>query len=313
MKKLLLVLVSTGFIFANAGATLLLQDGFDYTSSQLLAPVNSSSPGQLNVAYGYNWYNAGGTSLTLNQAPGIASSGLSYNSVAGYSGLQATTGNSVAFDSTQIGSARIQVTPSAPTAGTSVYWSGLLQVNSIATTTVNAAMIGGLVNGTGSASASPSVLAAILRIRVDQSDASKFNIGIAKDGSTTAGNIQWSGALTLGAPYFVVERLNIIAGAGNDTVDAWINPSLSDVLSVTAPTVQYFSGTTSGTDASVAGIQSFNLRNVNTVGSFDAMFDELRYGDSWASVMPSAIPEPASVGLLGFGLLALFGRYLSRR
>src|SRR5688572_32313643 len=129
MKKFLVTFVSTGFFLGNADAALLFHDGFDYTPpATLLAPLNDTmaapNPGLLNTAYGWNWRYAGAGGA-VNQAPGIASVGLSYNNVAGYSGLQSTVGNSVLFDTTQIGSTRIQVTPTAINSGT-VYWSGLV-------------------------------------------------------------------------------------------------------------------------------------------------------------------------------------------
>ena len=104
MKKLLLVLASTGLIITNAGATLLFSDGFDYTSGQLLAPNNdttgSPNPGLLNIAYSVNWRYAGGGNATTQTPPGIAGNGLSYD------GLLASAGNSVTFDSADAGTAR---------------------------------------------------------------------------------------------------------------------------------------------------------------------------------------------------------------
>src|SRR3990172_5162660 len=101
MKKLLLVLLTTGLVSGNAGADLLFYDGFDYTAGQLLAPTSdttgSPNPGQHNVDYNVDWRYAGAGGA-VNNPPGIASGGLSYD------GLRPSTGNSVLFDTTQIGS-----------------------------------------------------------------------------------------------------------------------------------------------------------------------------------------------------------------
>ena len=59
---------------------------------------------------------------------------------------------------------------------------------------------------------------------------------------------------------------------------------------------------------SSAHVLAFNLRNVNTVGTpTGILFDELRFGTSWADFMPAAVPEPAAAGLLGIGLLMAVG------
>src|SRR6188474_1093210 len=112
---------------ARVQAALLFYDGFEYTAGQPLAPTNDTTatpnPGQLNVAYNVNWRYAGGGAAT-NAAPTVANNGL----VAPvYSN---SPGNSALFDTSQIGSARIQVTPVAIGTDT-VYWSAVLRVNTI--------------------------------------------------------------------------------------------------------------------------------------------------------------------------------------
>jgi hypothetical protein len=120
MKKLLVAFVSAGFFLTNAGAALLFYDGFDYTPpGTFLAPVtdttSSPNPGLLNVASGWNWRYAGAGSPTLNNAPAIASVGLNYNDVTGYSGLQPAIGNSVLFDMLRLvrPASRLRLRPSA--------------------------------------------------------------------------------------------------------------------------------------------------------------------------------------------------------
>ena len=167
MKKFLLVLVNTGFILANGVAATLFYDGFSYTAGELLAPVNDTmatpNPGQTNGASGWSWRYAGAGNPSTQKAPGIASGGLSYP------GLQPSTGNSVLFDTTQIGSARIQAMPAAISSGT-VYWSGLLQVGAVANlNAVNGMLLGGFVTS-GDAGTLPGTVGAVLRIRQSSAD-----------------------------------------------------------------------------------------------------------------------------------------------
>jgi len=321
--------VSTALIAltaANAGASPLFYDGFDYTPpGTLLAPLNDTiaipNPGLLNVASGWNWRYAGAGGAA-NKAPGIGSAGLNYTDVAaaGYSGLQSTIGNSVLFDMTQIGSARIQVTPTAISSGT-VYYSGLLQVNSIGTLTSTGAgmLLGGFTTTLGASAAPPGTVGGVLRIRTDASDPAVYHIGIGMNSGNATGaggaNVQFDTAPhTAGQTMFVVGSYEFVAGANNDIARMWINPDPADFALALPPSATLTSAPGVAVADSSANLISFNLRNVNTVGlPTGVLFDELRVGTSWADVMPAAIPEPAAAGLLGLGLLVAAGWYRSRR
>jgi hypothetical protein len=316
IKRLLLALVSAGFFLGNAGAAPLFYDGFDYTPpGTFLAPVTdttaSPNPGLLNVASGWNWRYAGAGSAAVNNAPAIAGVGLNFNDVTGYSGFQPTPGNSVLFDMTQIGSARIQVTPAAISSGT-VYWSGLLQVGNIANlNTVNGMILGGLVTS-ADAGTLPGTVGAVLRIRQDTFDSAVFHIGIGMNsGTATTGaggpNVQFANSLNFaaGQTVFVVAAYEFVAGATNDIARMWINPNPADFTLESPPPATLTAAPGFNVADSSASVLAFNLRNVNTVGTpTGVLFDELRFGTSWADVMP-AVPEPTAAGLMGFGLLAI--------
>ena len=329
MRKSIAVYVSMALIAltgANAGASLLFYDGFDYTPpGTLLAPLNDTpttpNPGLLNVAYGWNWRYAGAGGAA-NQAPGIASGGLNYTDVgaAGYSGLQSTIGNSVLFDMTQLGSARVQVTPAAISSGT-VYYSGLLQVNSIGTLTAAGAgiLLGGFTTATGPGTAPPGTVGGVLRIRTDASDPAVYHIGVGMNSGNATGaggpNVQFDTAPhTAGQTVFVVASYEFVAGANNDIARMWINPDPADFALASPPSATLTAAPGVAVADSSANLISFNLRNVNTVGlPTGVLFDELRVGTSWADVMPAAIPEPAAAGLIGLGLLVASGWHRLRR
>jgi len=301
MKKLVLLVLSLAFLLTNASAQLLFQDSFNYTASSLLAPENDTTgtpnPGLSNGTYNWRYAGAGGAN---NNAPGIASAGLSYDDVSGYSGLPFASGNSVLFDATQIGSARIQVTPSAISSGT-VYWSALLKVNDVTSlNNVNGAMLGGFNNTVGPGTL-PTAVGAVLRIRQDPTTASQYDIGTAV-GTATGTAIAWSGPQNTGATLFITASYQFVSGTANDVVNLWINPNQSDFGDATAPTAT-LTKTGGGTDP-FTSLSTFNLRNVNTVGtSWSAQLDELKVGNNWTDVMPSAVPEPACSGMVGLALL----------
>ena len=317
MKTRLGAYVSTALIAltaANAGASLLFYDGFDYTAGALLAPTNDTiaipNPGLHNVDYNVDWRYAG-AGAAANKAPAIASSGLTYPAPS-----VPSSGNSVLFDATQIGIARIQINPTAINSGT-VYWSGLLQVGTVANlNAVNGMLLGGFNNTPGPGTSASSV-GACLRIRQASGDTTKYNIGTAMNSGTGSGaggaNIQWgTGSYAAGQTVFVVGSYEFVTGTVNDVARMWINPSLSDFGTTLAPGGNITSAPGFNIADSFASLSTFNLRNVNSVGTpTGVLFDELRVGESWADVTP--IPEPPATGLLGLGMLVVAGWYRSRR
>jgi hypothetical protein len=272
-----------------AWASLIFYDGFDYTagdaaSGPYLAPNNDTSgtpnPGQHNVAYNVDWRYAGPTTGARN-APFISSGSLTV------AGMPASVGNSVGLDQTQLGSSRIQVTPAAINTGT-VYWSGYLKVDALATTNIPGMLVGGFNNIAGPG-ALPGSVGACLRVKTDPADSGKFLIGTAMNSGTGAGNVQLETAgHAFGETVFVVAAYTFVAGSNNDMAQMWINPTPGGAQP--APTLVSNPSLADG----VTSVVTFNLRNVNTVGTGTIYFDELRIGDDWASVTP----EPASALLL---------------
>jgi hypothetical protein len=298
---------------ASASADLLFYDGFEYTAGELLAPSNdttgSPNPGQHNVAYNEDWRYAGG-GLANQNAPGIASVGLTAP------GTLPAVGNSVLFDTTQLGSARIRVSPTSINSGT-VYWSGLLQVSSIGTLTtgVNGMMLGGFNNSVGPGTL-PTAVGAVLRIRQDSSDSTVYHIGTGMNSGTATGtspNVQFDNT----TPYhvndtvFVVASYEFVSGTQNDIARMWINPDVSTFGNASPPSPGLTSAPGAGVNDSFTSLVSFNLRDVNTVGAPTVLFDELRVGNTWADV--TTVPEPTAAGLVGLGMLLVTGWRLSRR
>jgi hypothetical protein len=303
-----------------AQAALLFYDGFapntvptgpyDYQPGEPLAASPDPNGAQENGQYNENSTQASkywryiGSGAANQVAPKIASWSLSYP------GLPASTGNKLAFDMTQIASARIQVANAI--SSDTVYWSGLFQVSAIDSTlnSVNGAMLGGFNNTVGPG-ASANAVGAVLRIRKDPTDGTKYDIGTAMQSGTGAGNIQWSSAFTPSTDtIFLVGAYEFVAGTNNDKAYMWINPSVSDFGALTPPAPTLTSAPGGSIADSFPSISTFNLRNVNTVGSATAVFDELRVGTDWASV---TTPEPSAFVMMGLAGLFAFARRPDRQ
>jgi hypothetical protein len=302
MKKLVLLLACCAP--TQAHAALIFYDGFEYTAGQALAPTNDTTgtpnPGQHNTAYNVDWRYAGGGTAGTNDAPTVGSTGL----VA--PGYPTSPGNSVQFNTSQIGSTRIQISPTAISSGV-VYWSGVLRVNSINTLTsgVNGMMLGGY-NNTPGPGGLPTAVGAVLRIRKDAT-LNQYYIGTAMNSGTGVGNVQFDTTPHFdGETVFIVAAYEFISGATNDKAYMWINPDASTYGAASPPTPLLTSAPALA-DA-FPSLSTFNLRNVNTVGSADIQFDELRVGNEWESV---TVPEPSAVGILFAGLL--LGRFRPRK
>lgn len=297
MKKLALLAAGLGLFVTNGHGTLLLYDAFDYTAGQLLAPTNGSA-GQYNAAFNVNWYYAGAATANTDP-PGVGSGSLSYADVnaPGYGGLSPASGNSVLFNTTQLGAARIQVVPSAASSGT-FYYSGLLKVTALGgLNAVNGLFFASFNSGAG-AGTLPTTGTALMRLRTDPNDSSKFNVGIAKTTSTAAGVVQFSPTgFDPGTTLFVVAAYEFVTGGTqNDVAYMWINPDVSTFGTPTPPPPTLVSAPSGINDINLL---SFAFRNVNTVGNPTFMFDELRVGTSWADVTP--VPEPTAAVLVVMG------------
>jgi hypothetical protein len=264
-------------------ADLLLYDGFDYTPASLLVETTDKSgdphPGQHNVAYNADWRYAG-TGTTNTNPPGVKSGSLSVT------GLPAATGNSVTFDSTQVGAARIAV-PTSVTSGT-VYWSAIVQMNNtntLSSSTSTGTLLAGMNNTTGP-SGNITTGGAILLVKKASSDAGNTDYLLGTGVSTNnSDRVFSSNPLAQGAPVFVVGSYQFVTSAAHDDIARmWINPATNTFGADEAskPAESIISQNAVGSD--LTGISSLFLRNINSIGNFDFQLDELRIGTTWASV-----------------------------
>jgi PEP-CTERM putative exosortase interaction domain len=114
-------------------------------------------------------------------------------------------------------------------------------------------------------------------------------------------------AISTDTTYFVVARIDFNA-SGNDTVRLYVNPASLDTEPLTA------SSTYSTASISFNAIRLATGFTSGSVTTAATAFDEIRIGTSYADVVPSAIPEPASAAaLLGVAALGAMGAGRRRR
>ncbi|MEP7074392.1 MAG: VCBS repeat-containing protein [Acidobacteriota bacterium] len=114
-------------------------------------------------------------------------------------------------------------------------------------------------------------------------DAATTNYAIGIQKSSTV-NTQYSGfTFTPGTTYLVVIKYTFVAGATNDTVTLFINPTLGGAEP--APTLT----ATLGTDADATDIRGVALRQGSAANAAAVTVDGIRIGSTWASVAASPV------------------------
>lgn len=203
----------------------------------------------------------GWTSLNSGDDLAVTSGSLSY------SGLAASTGNKVAFDGAGIDAAKAFT---QQTSGT-VFYSFLLNVSSLGSLNTTGGYLTGLNEG-----ATTNFGATVWT----RSSGAGYNIGISP--RTTAANTVWSSSVqAVGTTVLVVVSYQIVAGAANDVVKMWINPTPGG----TEPAATLSATNTGGTD--LANLNRIFIRQDNTSATPFVEMDELRIGTTWASVTPA--------------------------
>lgn len=284
MKKILLPAIAAVFVtVASSEATLLTTESFDYTSA---ANITGQSGGS-------GWRSPSNPSweTALGKSTGtVNSSGLSYTSVnASYTAF-AASGNSALMSGDSANNRYLAIDSGGvyDTAGlrnsggnflggsgvTGTLWSSVLMSssnwsNSFALLTFDSN------TGTGTA--------AQLRQNGSGGDFVIRNNSGGDIGAT--GSITKASAGTIGLFVF---RYDFNA-AGNDTLSVWLNPtSASDTAAITATQTDFI-------------LNNLMIRNAN--GSTAPVYDEIRFGTTFADVVP--IPEPTTWALIAGSLTAL--------
>ena len=136
---------------------------------------------------------------------------------------------------------------------------------------------------------------------------SGWKIGIRHNG-VSSGATYAASVLATGTTYFIVAEYSFVAGAANDIVNLYVNPVPGDPQPGTPSATQ--STGTGPVDAASLNALGFRVGQTTTAGNY--IIDNLRIGTSWGDVTP-IVPEPASMALLGFGLLGMAMGYRRMR
>jgi hypothetical protein len=133
----------------------------------------------------------------------------------------------------------------------------------------------------------------------------RTSIGQSRNGGVPAWFVREGGSSTTFAAgtvvpentYFLVAKVSRVSGSTNyNRVDLYVNPtSLTEPGTPTA---------TRTTDSGIANLAYFAIREAFVETADTYYFDEIKVVDSWSG----AIPEPATLALMGAGLAAVVVR-----
>lgn len=131
-----------------------------------------------------------------------------------------------------------------------------------------------------------------------KSSGSGFVLGSQdNNGTVTYG----STVLSLGTSYRLVTEEDFVSGPLNDTFEFYVNPT---DLTTAANNTAYLSATWSGTTAEASSYAEINIRQGSSTAAPTETVDNLIVGTDFSDV--SAVPEPSTLALAGFGGVAGF-------
>lgn len=214
------------------------------------------------------WYTHSGTVGTIDIITGSLS----------YTGLQASTGDKVYIlgNNTQLSR---DVNHPVTISGTVAYYSAIINV--MDSTNLNATNVNYFMHfATTSGNTNVTVFPARLGIKKGAT-AGTFNLAIANSNVAATAYTVNTTDLPFGTPVFVVVKFDISA----NTAYLWVNPT---DLGQNEPTGSIQNNTSTSTVTTIAAICIRNgWDNTNQCGTPKAEIDEIRVGETWASVTPT--------------------------
>jgi fibronectin-binding autotransporter adhesin len=273
-------------------ATTYIYEPFDYTAGVDLLGQTNTSAGTTAGAVPNSWLRAapaaspassikignGSLSRPAEAATLKGPIGLDV-AITGTSGITAGPADRLAFKSDA-------TTGSNITSG-SIFYSFLLNVSDL--TAMQAGTTSGAyfmsLNNTANAATTtnPSVVPGQMRIRIDPTDSTKYDLGMFTQRSPSASDAAWSSSggtpisLDVNRTYFVVGQFTL--GSTNST-KLWINPDQTFFGGAAAAPITR-QDTTSGSNGTTIGSL---LLHQNAVGTL--ALDELRVASTWSEVTP---------------------------
>lgn len=245
--KTMLLLVSTVVLLGGQALSQLLVEDFSYTSGM-----------NLNGLGGWSAHSAAGTN-----PPQITVGGLTYPGYAS-SGI----GNAVSFTTNGEDNNKPYATFPNGTASGSLYYALMVRIDSAGAT---GDYFFHLLKNSSTFSA---------RLFVKRASNGNLRFGIGK--SSTIANINFSDSIyTTGTTYLLAVKYTVIAGATNDTVALWINPTPGGTEP--APTVLESTADRGATD--VDTLYAVALRQGAAANAPIGRVDGIRVGTTWSDVV----------------------------
>lgn len=286
MKKFIIAVAAVMFATASMGA-LISYDSFS-DSVQTNWALPSSVPSTWST-----------TSAIPNSArPYDNRSQITAGSLS-YPGLQASAGNSWTTHQGADDYYKNITGITGLTAGDQVYYSFLLKVNPSDTVTQYSMRLYNTANFYGSSMA--------FSIGILATDLTKmgFSIGSRNYNYSTGANSL--NALTgytydSSATYLIVAGFSRGADLASSSVSLWVNPDSSTFGTATPPTPTLTIPSYNYALEATWNKLEYNFNGSGTGTDAGQTIDEFRIATDWANVVP-AIPEPATVGMLGLGAL----------
>jgi hypothetical protein len=269
-----------GVILSNTAGTTLSSNAFlsvrvpDPIVYEPFAPAQTSySPGanligQTNAA-GQWWSGAGPPGVQ----PTIQAGSLVYG------GLDGPVGNSVKFGSNGL-SARLNLGTNATNG--SMYYSLVVRLTDISTLNSGGVFWAGFNNSAGTQGTTPNTVGTRLLTRLATGG---FNVGLDKSSGNANGFVFSPTVYTTNDTIFVVGSYTFNAATNNDDLSRlWIDPTAASLGQASAPAPTLVCTATNDINA----IESFVLFNRSASEPAEIVADEIRVGNSWASVTAPA-------------------------
>jgi len=288
MLKTVVAAVSLAAVSSVASAALLVSEPFNYTSGQPLL-------GQTNTNSGTVWQRAASqtTTTALNIGAGNLTAPITEPPASGNS-LAITGIGNVSGGANRLAFAPA-ANPNIVTTGT-VYYSFVMNVTSLtgSNNTAGGFFIG--LNNTGDAATTtnPTTVGAKLQMRIDPTDATKFDMEVCGNRNAAAADTTWQGPFALNNQMYIVAAYDF----STFTSSLWINPG-----SLGNPTAPPPTQTDSTEVTHLAQIGSIIARQSPAP---QMVIDELRVATDWQ--FATSVPEPTMLGMIGLAGVGMLRR-----
>ncbi|MBP6004230.1 MAG: VCBS repeat-containing protein [Pyrinomonadaceae bacterium] len=240
----------------------------------LLVENFTYAPGSLLTANGWTAHSGAGTNAIATEGPGLTYTGYPSSGV----------GNQVSMTTSGEDVNRVFTVQSSG----AVYAAYMVNISEAA---IDATGIGGYFFHLG-----PDPISTTFRGRVYVKKDAGNNVafGISKATSSVLADITYTPfTYSLNTTYLMVVKYTVVAGATNDTVDLFINPSLASEPAATISAPDFI--------ASDINPGSVALRQGSTATAPTIKLDGIRVGTTWASVAQPATAADANADFNGDG------------